>query len=62
MDYGHIMSERAKAMYPTWPNCPSCGQAPAAVTIFPDEPSGHFGTCADKFHTYPWAKRKDGAS
>lgn len=34
--------------------CPSCGNPPALRTIFPDEPGGHFGTCADKFHDYPW--------
>lgn len=34
--------------------CPSCGNPPAGRTIFPDEPGGHFGTCADKYHDYPW--------
>ena len=24
------------------------------MTIFPDEPGGHFGNCADKYHDYPW--------
>lgn len=45
---------RAKQMYPTYPKCPGCGQAPADQTIFPEEPGGHFGTCSHKFHDYPW--------
>lgn len=45
---------RAKQMFPTYPNCPGCGQAPADQTIFPEEPGGHFGTCSHKFHDYPW--------
>ena len=39
--------------------CPSCGQAPAARTIWPDAPGGHFGTCADEFHDYPWIDETD---
>lgn len=43
-----------RAMYPTYPRCPSCGQAPAASTIWPDAQGQPFGTCADRFHSYPW--------